>query len=57
MEQIFVVTTKYQLCNSDMSGLNKFLKENPHYTVKHIVPIAQYGSPCCYGVAITVGEK
>ena len=57
MEQIFVVTTKYQLCNADMSGVNKFLKENPHYTVKHIVPVAQYGSPCCYGVAITVGEK
>lgn len=57
MEQIFVVTTKYQLCNVDMSGVNKFLKENPHYTVKHIVPIAQHDSPGCYGVIITVGEK
>lgn len=57
MEQIFVVTAKYQLYDSDMLGVNKFLKENPHYIVKNIVPVAQYGSPCCYGVIITVGEK
>ena len=57
MEQVFVVTAKYQLYNSDMSGVNEFLKENPHYTVKHIVPITQHDSPGCYGVVITVGEK
>ena len=57
MEQIFVVTTKYQLCNADMSGVNKFLKENPHYIVKNIVPVAQHDSGGCYGVIIIVGEK
>ena len=57
MERIFVVTAKYQLNNVDMLEVNEFLKENPHYTVKNIVPIAQHDGSGCYGAIITVGEK
>ena len=57
MEKVFVVTTKYQLCNADMLEVNKFLKENPNYIIKNIVPVTQYGSLYYYGVIITVGEK
>ena len=57
MEKVFVVTTKYQLCNADMLEVNKFLKENPNYIIKNIVPVMQYDHLYYYGVVITVGEK
>ena len=57
MERIFVVTAKYPLNNVDMLKVNEFLKENTHYTVKNIVPIAQHDGSGCYGAIITVGEK
>ena len=56
MEKVFVVTTKYQLCNADMLEVNKFLKENPNYIIKNIVPVMQYDHLYYYGVVITVGE-
>lgn len=57
MERIFVVITSSQLRNSDMLEVNKFLKENPHYIVKSIVPVTQHNSSGNYGVVITVGER
>ena len=57
MEQIFVVTTKYQLDNIDISKVNNFLKENPNYVVKNTVPFTQHDGQGYYGVIITVGEK
>lgn len=60
MEQIFVLTTRYQLHSPDSSDIlevNNFLKENPYYTMKNTVPVTQHDGSGCYGAIITVGEK